>query len=132
MKIAYFDCFSGISGDMVLGALIDAGLDPVLLQDEVAKLGRRDINLAFHATARHAIAATRAEVSIGTRPMTPVEEHHLDVCAVLAKDLDGLCAVLCRHDLVAVLFEEHLGDEAHVLLVVDHEHGAGTVPGLVG
>ena len=26
MKIAYFDCFSGISGDMVLGALIDAGL----------------------------------------------------------------------------------------------------------
>jgi len=25
MKIAYFDCFSGISGDMILGALIDAG-----------------------------------------------------------------------------------------------------------
>ena len=79
MRIAYFDCFSGISGDMVLGTLIDAGLEPALLQDELAKLGRRDISLAFHATARHAIAATRAEVSIGARPMTPVEEHHLDL-----------------------------------------------------
>ena len=28
MKIAYFDCFSGASGDMILGALIDAGLSP--------------------------------------------------------------------------------------------------------
>ena len=39
MKIAYFDCFAGISGDMTLGALIGAGADPDRLRDELAGLG---------------------------------------------------------------------------------------------
>lgn len=38
MQIAYFDCFSGISGDMILGALIDAGLDLHQLESELGKL----------------------------------------------------------------------------------------------
>jgi uncharacterized protein (TIGR00299 family) protein len=39
MRIAYFDCFSGISGDMTLGALIDVGADPELLKKGLASLG---------------------------------------------------------------------------------------------
>jgi uncharacterized protein (TIGR00299 family) protein len=39
MKIAYFDCFAGISGDMTLGALIGAGADPERLRDSLAALG---------------------------------------------------------------------------------------------
>ncbi|MBA4422145.1 MAG: TIGR00299 family protein [Syntrophus sp. (in: bacteria)] len=39
MKIAYFDCFAGISGDMTLGALIGAGADPERLRDQLAGLG---------------------------------------------------------------------------------------------
>jgi pyridinium-3,5-bisthiocarboxylic acid mononucleotide nickel chelatase len=39
MTIAYFDCFAGISGDMTLGALLDAGADPARLQDGLAALG---------------------------------------------------------------------------------------------
>ena len=39
MTIAYFDCFSGISGDMTLGALIDVGADPELLKKGLASLG---------------------------------------------------------------------------------------------
>ena len=38
MKIAYFDCFSGISGDMTLGAFLDAGLKLGTLSRELAKL----------------------------------------------------------------------------------------------
>ena len=38
MKIAYFDCFSGISGDMTLGALIDLGVDMNVLKKELKKL----------------------------------------------------------------------------------------------
>ncbi len=39
MKIAYFDCFAGISGDMTLGALIGAGADPERLREGLAGLG---------------------------------------------------------------------------------------------
>ena len=39
MHLAYFDCFSGISGDMTLGALIHAGVDPLAIQEAVASLG---------------------------------------------------------------------------------------------
>ena len=39
MKVAYFDCFSGISGNMVLGALLDAGLYLEALQKELEGLG---------------------------------------------------------------------------------------------
>jgi hypothetical protein len=38
MRIAYFDCFSGVSGDMILGALIDAGADLHKLESELVKL----------------------------------------------------------------------------------------------
>ena len=38
MRIAYLDCFSGISGDMFLGALVDAGVSPKFLEDTVAAL----------------------------------------------------------------------------------------------
>ena len=39
VRIGYFDCFSGISGDMTLGALVDAGVDPGAIQSAVAEPG---------------------------------------------------------------------------------------------
>ncbi|NIO70207.1 MAG: DUF111 family protein, partial [Anaerolineae bacterium] len=38
MRIAYFDCFAGASGDMILGALLDAGVEPKVWQRELNKL----------------------------------------------------------------------------------------------
>jgi len=38
MRIAYLDCFSGISGDMFLGALIDAGVPPAVFEQAVSAL----------------------------------------------------------------------------------------------
>jgi len=38
MKLAYFDCFSGISGDMTLGALVDAGCDVEYMRAELCGL----------------------------------------------------------------------------------------------
>ena len=78
MKIAYFDCFSGISGDMILGALLDAGLALEDLNREIAKLGVEDVAIERESTARHAIAATRAKVCVAGAPLADAE-HHIDL-----------------------------------------------------
>jgi len=61
MRIAYLDCFSGISGDMFLGALVDAGVPPKLLEDTVAALdiGAR---LEIKRVQRGGISATKVDV----------------------------------------------------------------------
>jgi uncharacterized protein (DUF111 family) len=46
MKIAYFDCFAGISGDMILGALLDAGADFNLLKESLSLLNIHDYELS--------------------------------------------------------------------------------------
>lgn len=62
MKIAYFDPFSGASGDMVLGALVDAGLSFALLAAELGKLGLDGYDLRQEATSQHGIHGTRVIV----------------------------------------------------------------------
>ena len=61
MRTAYLDCFSGISGDMFLGALVDAGVSPKLLEDTVAALdiGAR---LEISRVVRGGISATKVDV----------------------------------------------------------------------
>ena len=63
MRIAYLDCFSGISGDMFLGALLDAGVAPELLEDAVAGLNI-GAALEISRTNRSGIEATKVDVLI--------------------------------------------------------------------
>lgn len=63
-RIAYLDCFSGISGDMLLGAMLDAGLSEELLRAELAKLGSDGYRLRVARTDRAGLAATQAIVEI--------------------------------------------------------------------
>ena len=63
-RIAYFDCVSGISGDMVLGALVDAGLDLEQLQQELASLRVGGYRLWAEDVQRAGIAATRVHVDL--------------------------------------------------------------------
>lgn len=79
MKIAYFDCFAGISGDMILGALVHAGLDPQLLQRELDKLGIADIQVDFQPASKHAIGATQAQMRLAEAPIAADQEHHLEL-----------------------------------------------------
>jgi len=69
LRIAYFDCFSGISGDMTLGALVDAGVDPQAIQSAVASLGL-PCELSFENVKRGGFRATYARVN------APVEHAH--------------------------------------------------------
>lgn len=62
MKIAYFDCFSGISGDMLIGSLLDAGLDFNVLEKEIDKLGLKSVRIKAEKTVKQNIASTRFSV----------------------------------------------------------------------
>jgi uncharacterized protein (TIGR00299 family) protein len=69
MKIAYFDCFSGISGDMVLGALLHAGCELASLEAELRRLSLTGWKISAEKVRRGALMATRVKVEAG-------EHHH--------------------------------------------------------
>ncbi|MDA3892424.1 MAG: nickel pincer cofactor biosynthesis protein LarC [Salinivirgaceae bacterium] len=64
MRILYYDCFAGISGDMNLGALIDLGVDPDYLKSELEKLNIDGFHLKIEKTERRGIYGTLASVII--------------------------------------------------------------------
>jgi uncharacterized protein (TIGR00299 family) protein len=73
MRIAYLDGFSGISGDMFLGALVDAGVPLELFQKTVAAL---DLGITLEASRvdRNGISATKVDVIVNGRKDLPREE----------------------------------------------------------
>lgn len=64
MKIAYLDCFSGISGDMFLGAMLDLGLPRKLLKQELEGLSLGSYKIRISAEQRMQITGCRVEVSL--------------------------------------------------------------------
>jgi uncharacterized protein (TIGR00299 family) protein len=68
-RIAYFDCPSGISGDMTLGALLDAGADRSLLDAAVDALGlTREVRIDVRREERGHLGGIRVEVTCGDGP----------------------------------------------------------------
>ena len=82
MAIAYFDCFSGISGDMVLGALVDAGADLGAIERELRKLGLEGWTISAAKVQRGAIFATHVKVETQ-------EDHHHRGLSIILKRIDG-------------------------------------------
>lgn len=70
MKIAYFDCMSGISGDMMLGALADAGVDLDIIQKGIHSLGLTQCMLRRSEVKKHGFRATQVVVE------SPPEHAH--------------------------------------------------------
>lgn len=79
MKIAYFDCFSGIAGDMLIASLLDAGLDFEYLKNEIEKLGLGKVRLKNRKLVKQNIASTYFEVEYED------QHHHRHL-----KDLNAL------------------------------------------
>ncbi|MGB9699010.1 MAG: nickel pincer cofactor biosynthesis protein LarC [Thermodesulfobacteriota bacterium] len=83
MKILYFDCFSGISGDMALSALLDLGLPEEKLREELAKLGVENYSLYVFPGQRQGIKALGVEVKVG--PQKEDHRHFGDIRALIEK-----------------------------------------------
>src|SRR5947208_6703061 len=62
MKIAYLDCISGISGDMTLGALVDAGVELAAIQAGIDSLGMKPVRLVASEAKRRGFRGTRIAV----------------------------------------------------------------------
>jgi len=81
MRILYFDAFNGASGDMVLGALIDAGLPVAALREALGSLGLADYEIATERVLRAGVSATkfrleeRAPAAAGAAVHAPAQDH---------------------------------------------------------
>jgi pyridinium-3,5-bisthiocarboxylic acid mononucleotide nickel chelatase len=64
MRILYYDCFAGISGDMNLGAMVDLGVEPGYLTEELKKLNIEGFHLEISKDIRRGISGTKATVII--------------------------------------------------------------------
>ncbi|MGE5222027.1 MAG: LarC family nickel insertion protein, partial [Omnitrophica WOR_2 bacterium] len=73
MKIAYFDCIAGASGDMILGALLDAGIPLQKLQEQLSLLRLEGFELKTRRVMKNGLSATQAEVIVADH----VPERHL-------------------------------------------------------
>jgi len=92
-QIIYFDCYSGISGDMTLGALLDCGVDLASLQDLLKKLNLSGYSLGSEKVTRGGIAGTRALVQLEDN--SPVERHLSDILKII--DRSDLPRPVCQN-----------------------------------
>jgi pyridinium-3,5-bisthiocarboxylic acid mononucleotide nickel chelatase len=73
-KTLYLDCFAGASGDMLVGAMLDCGLDFELLRRELLKLGVEGYELSLRRVDRSGISSAKFDVHLIGEPRS--REHH--------------------------------------------------------
>jgi hypothetical protein len=127
MRLAHFDCASGVSGDMMLGALVDAGFDPAELVALPARLGLEGVTVTVGEAKRGAFRARRALVAApGAQP----HRHLKDVRALLERaDLPAAAragAIAVFERLAAAEAEVHGSTPEQV-----HFHEVGAADALV-
>jgi len=126
VRIGYFDCFSGISGDMTLGALVGAGVDPRAITSAVASLGL-PCELAFETVRRGGLSATYARVQAATEHAHR-HLHHIEAI------IDKGALTPPQKDLAPRIFTRLGEAEAHVHgteLAKVHFHEVGAVDSIV-
>ena len=131
MSAVYFDCFAGISGDMVLGALIDAGGDPAVLDATVEALGLgNEVSLDVRREQRGHLSGTRVIVNAGDSVARTVPALRAAVETASAPDEPRTSALRALNLIARAESELHAVDESALHL---HElGGADTLVDLLG
>lgn len=76
MRILYYDCFSGISGDMNLGALVDIGVDKEYLTNELSKLNVSGYELSIKRDVKNGISGTKVDVILENNHINDECDNH--------------------------------------------------------
>ena len=127
MKLAYFDCFSGISGDMTLGALLDGGCDLETLREGLRGLQVPGWELSAEKVWKNGMAATYARVK------TEDQQKHRSLSAILEILKNSQLAPAVR-DRASAIFQKLGEAEARVHDVAIekiHFHEVGAVDAIV-
>jgi uncharacterized protein (TIGR00299 family) protein len=127
IKHAYFDCFSGISGDMVLGALVDAGADLSAIEADLRKLGLEGWSISATRVKRGEIFATHVKVET-------TEDHHHRGLSVILRRIDNAKVAPRAADRARKIFTRLAETEAkvHQLPIEQvHFHEVGAVDSIV-
>jgi hypothetical protein len=89
MKIAYFDCFAGASGDMILGALVDVGLPLEGLRSELQKLNLTGYDLLAEPVVKKGIGATQVSILVDSGHHPHHHRHLHDIEKIIdSSELD--------------------------------------------
>ncbi len=83
LRVAYFDCYSGISGDMILGALIDLGVDPAKVRKALVTLDLKGYKFQTRKVQRGLISGTKAQVNVEKHPHQKARKYS-DIKKLLA------------------------------------------------
>lgn len=130
MKIAYFDCFSGASGDMILGALLDAGAQLNVLLDELAKLPLDHYQVKVKQVLKRGLRANQAVVSID-RPHDPSCHRHLSDVTKIIRESRLSAAVKAKSVAVFMRLAEAEARVHHILVEEVHFHEVGAMDAII-
>lgn len=85
MRILYLDCFSGISGDMTLGALVDAGADRAYIEDELSKIKLEPYTLEWKRVVKRGISALKLDVILDPEHPPKQHRHYSEIVNAIQK-----------------------------------------------
>ena len=136
-RILYFDCFSGASGDMILGALIDAGLPVDELRQALGSLAMGEYAMTTERVDRAGIAATKFRIREPQHHhggSTTGHSHTHRSLAAIRTLIDG-CALSASGKARAISLFQRLGDTEAAIhqIPVDevHLHEVGALDSII-
>ena len=127
MTTAYFDCFSGISGNMTVGALLDMGVPLEWLQEQLSGLSLDGFSLSADAISCHGIQACHFQVHVQG---DPIHRHYGDIKSMIEK-----CPLAPRVRQTSLAIFDQLADAESKIHGVEkasvHFHEVGAIDSIV-